>query len=94
MTKQQYIKQRNDRFAITYPNYRKYAYLNKKFIKEIEQLPSELKENYESLSYIDKYECILTQTNNMIKGVGKDNIGSYLQSVIIQYFFKLHKSSN
>jgi vancomycin resistance protein YoaR len=85
ITKKDYIKERNQKFEAKFPHYRQYAYLQKKFTKEIDMLPSELQEKYNRLSYLDKYNNILTPTNNMIKGVGKENIFSFLQSVLIQY---------
>ena len=84
-TASQYIKERNARFNNTHPNYRAYDYLQKKLKNEIEQLPSQLKEKYNPLHYTDKYE-LLKGVNSMIKAVGKDNVGSYLQSVLIQHF--------
>jgi len=86
-TAKQYIKERNARFNTSHPNYRAYDYLQKKLKTELEQIPSELKEKYNPLHYTDKYE-LLKGVNSNIKAVGKDNVGSYLQSVLIQYFFK------
>ena len=87
ISKQQYIKERNARFNITHSNYRAYDYLQKKLKTELEQLPSELKEKYDKLHYTDKY-FLLRNVNSMIRGVGDNNIFSYLQSVLIQHFSK------
>lgn len=84
----QYIKERNTRFNNSHPHYRQYAYLVKKLQDEIAQLPSELKEKYNDLHYTEKYD-LLKNVNSMIKGIGKDNVGSYLQSVLIQHFSKI-----
>lgn len=86
-TASQYIQERNARFNNSHPHYRQYAYLVKKLQDEIAQLPIELKEKYDALHYTDKYE-LLKNVNSMIKAVGKNNIFSYLQSVLIQHFSK------
>jgi hypothetical protein len=85
-TASQYIKERNARFNEKHPNYRAYDYLRKKLKIEIDELPTTLKEKYDILPYLQKYE-LLKSVNSSIKAVGKENIGSFLQSVLQQHFF-------